>query len=141
VSLSPWALAFCGALFWSLALAKRHAELQHQQVAGGVHALDRGYLSNDAPVLRSLGVAAGYMAALVLVLYLHSDAVRALYPSPEVLTLTVPIVVYWISWLWLCATRGRIHNDPLLFAFTDRTSLVAAALFALVVASSIAWPW
>ena len=142
VPISFWALTFFGALFLSLALVKRYAELLAQQAAGRERAHGRGYLTDDAPVLRSLGIAAGYMAVVVLALYLNSDAVRQLYRTPELLTLAVPIVVYWVSWVWLCASRGRMHDDPLIFAFSDRASLIAGALFALVMAAgSIGWPW
>jgi 4-hydroxybenzoate polyprenyltransferase len=142
VPMSFWALTFSGALFLSLALVKRYAELLVQQAAGRDKAHGRGYVISDLPVLRSLGVAAGYMAVVVLALYLNSPAVRQLYRTPELLALAVPIVVYWVSWLWLCATRGQMHDDPLVFAFKDRASLVAGALFALVmVAGNLAWPW
>jgi 4-hydroxybenzoate polyprenyltransferase len=142
VPMSFWALTFSGALFLSLALVKRYAELLVQKAAGRDKAHGRGYVTSDLPVLRSLGVAAGYMAVVVLALYLNSPAVRQLYRTPELLALAVPIVVYWVSWLWLCATRGQMHDDPLVFAFKDRASLVAGALFALVmVAGNLAWPW
>lgn len=142
VSMSFWALTFSGSLFLSLALVKRYAELLVQKAAGRDKAHGRGYVIGDAPVLRSLGVAAGYMAVVVLALYLNSEAVRQLYRTPELLALAVPIVVFWVSWLWLCATRGEMHDDPLVFAFKDRASLVAGGLFALVmVAGNITWPW
>ena len=142
VPMSFWALTFCGSLFLSLALVKRYAELLVQMAAGREKAHGRGYVVGDAPVLRSLGVAAGYMAVVVLALYLNSPAVRQLYRTPELLALAVPIVVYWVSWIWLCATRGEMHDDPLVFAFKDRSSLVAGSLFALVmVAGNLAWPW
>lgn len=143
VPMSFWALTFCGSLFLSLALVKRYAELLVQQAAGREQAHGRGYLTGDAPVLLALGVAAGYMAVVVLALYLNSEAVRQLYRTPGLLTLAVPIVVYWVSWVWLQASRGRMHDDPLMFAFKDPSSLVAGLLFALVMAagSSITWPW
>ena len=142
VPMSFWALTFSGALFLSLALVKRYAELLVQKAAGREKAHGRGYVIGDAQVLRSLGVAAGYMAVVVLALYLNSDAVRQLYRTPELLALAVPIVTFWVSWLWLCATRGQMHDDPLVFAFKDRASLIAGLLFALVMlAGNIAWPW
>jgi len=142
VPISFWALTFCGALFLSLALLKRYAELLVHKAEGREQAHGRGYQIGDAPVLRSLGVASGYTAAVVLAQYLHSDNVRQLYRVPQLLALAVPIVVYWVSWLWLRATRGQMHDDPLVFAFKDRASLVAGLLFALVmVAGKVGWPW
>ena len=50
-------------------------------------------------------------------------------------------MVYWISWMWLRASRGEMHDDPLVFAFRDKASLVAGALFAAVmVVSSVGVP-
>jgi 4-hydroxybenzoate polyprenyltransferase/phosphoserine phosphatase len=140
VPMSFWALTFSGALFLSLALVKRYAELLVQQSAGREVAHGRGYVTGDAPLLRSLGVAAGYMAVVVLSLYLNSDMVRQLYRTPQLLALAAPIVVYWVSWIWLCAARGQMHDDPLVFAFKDRASLIAGLLFALVMAAgNFAW--
>jgi len=140
LSLSFWLLAFSGSLFLSLAFLKRYAELLVQQAAGKTKAHGRGYHVEDAPVLQILGVGAGYMAVVVLALYLNSEAVRKLYASPGVIGLAVPVMVYWISWLWLRAARGEMHDDPLVFAFKDRASLLAGLLFAAaMLVGTIAW--
>ena len=34
--------------------------------------------------------------------------------------LTVPILLYWISRMWVKAHRGEMHDDPVLFALSDR---------------------
>jgi hypothetical protein len=42
-----------------------------------------------------------------------------------------PLVLYWISRLWVGAGRGKIDDDPLVFALKDNVSrwvFVAAAL-------------
>ena len=90
----------------------------------------RGYRTGDAPLILALGVASGYTAVVVLALYLNSDAVLRLYQSPGPVWATVPILVYWLSWMWLRAARGEMHDDPLVFAFKDKNSLAAGALFA-----------
>lgn len=131
--LSFWLLAFSGFLFLSLAFVKRYAELQVQLAAGKDKAHGRGYFTSDAPLIQTLGVCAGYTAVVVMALYLNSDAVVRMYRTPEVVWAAVPIMVYWISWMWLRAFRGEMHDDPLVFAVKDKASLTAGVLFAAVV--------
>lgn len=138
--LSFWLLAFSGFLFLSLAFVKRYAELQAQAAEGKTQAHGRAYFTSDAPLIQMLGVVSGYTAAVVLALYLNT--VLPFYPRPEFAWATVPILVWWVSWMWLRAFRGEMHDDPLVFAFRDRASLFAGVLFAtLLLLGSTGWPW
>ncbi|MDA8454906.1 UbiA family prenyltransferase [Acidovorax sp. GBBC 3334] len=140
--LSFWLLACSGFLFLSLAFVKRYAELLVQQAAGKTQAHGRGYLTSDAPIVQNLGVAAGYTAVVVLALYLNSDTVMTMYRAPELVWATVPVLAFWVSWMWLRAARGQMHDDPLVFAFKDRASLVAGAVFVLALAAAgLGRPW
>lgn len=140
--LSFWLLACSAFLFLSLAFVKRYAELLVQQAAGKTRAHGRGYEVSDASMVQSLGVAAGYTAVVVLALYLNSATVLVMYDTPELIWGAVPIMCFWVSRMWLCAARGQMHDDPLVFAFKDRASLVAGALFcAVLTAASAHYPW
>ncbi|MGR9053748.1 MAG: UbiA family prenyltransferase, partial [Gammaproteobacteria bacterium] len=140
--LSFWLLAFSVFLFLSLAFVKRYAELEVQLLSGKEKVHGRGYFTSDAPLLQTLGVAAGYASVLVLALYLNSDAVVKLYRMPEVVWGAVPVVLFWISWMWMQAHRGRMHDDPLIYAVKDKASLLAGAVFAAVLAfGALGWPW
>lgn len=131
--LSFWLLAFSIFLFLSLAFVKRYAELRlHKQGSGSLHG--RGYHSDDAPIVQIMGIVAGYAAVLVLALYVNSDAIMTMYSHPKLLWGAVPVVLFWVSWVWMRAHRGEMHDDPLVFAIKDRTSLMAGAAFALVLA-------
>ncbi|MFM1990453.1 MAG: hypothetical protein RJA99_3410 [Pseudomonadota bacterium] len=134
---SFWLLAFSGFLFLSLAFVKRYAELLVQVAQGREKALGRGYLTADAPLLLVFGVVSGYAATVVLALYLNSDAVARLYERPAFAGAVVPILLMWISWVWLQAHRGRMHDDPLVFAIRDPASLLSGAAIgaALLLAS------
>lgn len=129
--LSFWLLAFSGFIFLSLAFVKRFAELQVQLLHGKHKAHGRGYFTDDAPLIQMLGVVAGYSAALVLALYLNSSDVLRLYAAPAWIWGCVPVMLFWVSWVWLQAHRGQMHDDPLVFAFKDKASLLAGAVFAL----------
>ena len=133
VVLSFWLLAFSIFLFLSLAFLKRYAELQVQVLAGETTVHGRGYITSDAPLVQMLGIASAYAAVIVLALYLNSDAVAALYRAPHVVWGAVPVMLFWVSWVWLRAHRGEMHDDPLVFAVKDRASLAAGLLFAAAV--------
>jgi 4-hydroxybenzoate polyprenyltransferase len=132
LDMSSWLLAFSAFLFLSLAFLKRYAELRTQQAAGNSSAHGRGYLTSDAPLIQTMGVVSGYTSAVVLSLYLNSEAVLRLYRTPELIWGAVVVLVYWVSWIWLRASRGQVHDDPLVFAIKDKASLIAGLIFALV---------
>ena len=137
IATSFWLLAFSVFLFLSLALAKRHAELKVLLLHGSGKTQGRGYQASDLEALLSLGTASGYMAVLVLALYINSDEIQVLYPRPEVIWLLCPLLLYWISRVWLGAHRGKLHDDPVVFAMKDKVSrLVILLAVAIVLAAS-----
>ncbi len=140
--LSFWLLAFSVFLFLSLAFVKRYAELEVQLIKGHEKVHGRGYYTSDAPLVQSLGITSGYASVLVLALYLNSAAVLELYRTPEMMWGTIPVMLFWISWMWMQAHRGRMHDDPLVFAVKDKASLAAGVAFAAVlIAGTLGWPW
>ncbi len=142
MGLSFWLLAFAVFLFLSLAFVKRYAELEAQIHSGKIKAHGRGYYTDDAPLVQALGVTSGFSSVVVLALYLNSDAVVRLYHTPEFVWGAVPVMLFWLSWVWMQAHRGKMHDDPLVFALRDPASLLAGLMFALVVwLGARGWPW
>lgn len=128
VALSFWMLLFSMFLFLSLALVKRFVELDYLRRQGQLDAIGRGYQVDDLPLLQSLGVASGYLSVLVLALYINSPAITALYSRPKLVWMLSVLMLYWISRVWMLAQRGVMHEDPVVFAITDRPSLLVGAL-------------
>ena len=60
------------------------------------------------------------------------DTVLKLYSKPEILWLTIPVLLYWINRMWMQAHRGNMEDDPLMFALRDPYSLICGAIFAAV---------
>ncbi len=129
VPLSFWLLAFSIFLFLSLAFIKRYAELQAHPEGDAKKVHGRGYYITDAPLVQQLGVTSGYAATLVLALYLNSENVIKQYRTPEILWGAVPLILLWISWMWLKTHRGLMHDDPIVFAIKDKVSILIGALF------------
>lgn len=142
IGLSFWLLAFSVFLFLSLAFIKRYAELEVQLLHGKHKVHGRGYYTTDAPLIQTLGVSSGYAAVLVMALYLNSETVLTLYRTAEFVWGTIPILIFWISWMWMQAHRGKMHDDPLVFAIKDKASLFAGVAFAIVLLiGTVGWPW
>ncbi|MEM9435423.1 MAG: UbiA family prenyltransferase [Pseudomonadota bacterium] len=137
VVLSPWMLGFSMFLFLSLAAVKRQAELTDQATTGRGSA-GRAYEVDDLPVLRGMALSAGYASVMVLALYISSPDVQQLYRSPTILWGICPLLLYWVSRMVMVTHRGRMTDDPIVFAARDRTSLlVVAACVAVVFAAKL----
>ena len=126
--LSPWFLAFSVFTFLSLAFCKRASELVRLRKVELQEAPGRAYFTWDHLTVQSCGITSGYLAAIVLALYLQSDTVRRLYASPAWLWLIVPVFLYWISRIWVLVNRGEMDEDPVLFATKDRATWLTAAV-------------
>lgn len=125
---SHWLEAFSMFLFFSLALVKRYGELALMKRTKGDEAKARAYESTDAELLAAMGTASGYLAVLVLALYISSGAARHLYGHAELIWLLCPVLFYWISYVWLIAHRGKMPDDPVVFAISDWPSRISGAL-------------
>jgi len=137
IGVSFWLLAFSMFLFLSLAMIKRYTELRGLLMAGDSRSAGRGYAVDDLPLVQTLGATSGYLAVLVLALYINSTASELLYRHPPVLWLLCPLLLYWISRAWLIAHRGDMHDDPVVFALSDRTSRLLLAIAVVIVAGAI----
>ena len=115
-------------LFISLAFIKRYAELTLLRATAGDQATARGYVLSDAELLASNGTASGYVAVLVLALYIASGTPNVEYSRHQLIWLVCPLVLYWVGYLWLIAHRGKMHHDPVVFALRDSTSRVLILL-------------
>jgi 4-hydroxybenzoate polyprenyltransferase len=124
-----WLLAFSLFLFLSLGLAKRSAELEVMQQVEGARAHARAYLLQDRELLTGIGAASGYAAALLLILFENSGggASGSVEKDPADWALSL-LFIYWISYVWLMAHRGRMGDDPVSFTIRDPTSRVLILL-------------
>lgn len=128
IPLSQWLLGVSMFLFLSLACVKRFSELLVLQQRNEKKTWGRGYWVGDSEQIASFGSASGYIAVLVLMLYVSSNEVAILYKNPRMIWLGCPLLLYWISRVWLLARRGLVHDDPLVFAMRDIGTYVVGLL-------------
>ena len=132
IVLSSWLMAFSVFIFVSLAYLKRYIEVsalsQDKTTAAG-----RGYAVSDSETMFGLGIANTTAAVLVLALYINSDDVAGLYASPQILWLLCFLLLYWTNRIWIGARRGKIADDPVVFAIKDNVSRLVGVCFLMVV--------
>jgi hypothetical protein len=68
---------------------------------------------------------------MLLELYIQDDATTIFYTHAELIWFAVPLLLFWISRIWMLTHRGEMNADPVLFAVRDRISLNIGALMAL----------
>ncbi len=118
-----WILAFCMFIFLSLAFVKRYTELRDAKIKGKKDkSAGRGYYPADFELLASLGGSSGYISVLVMALYINDVSSAKLYPSPQWMWGACPLLLFWLSRVWLLAHRGHMHDDPIVFALRDKIS-------------------
>jgi 4-hydroxybenzoate polyprenyltransferase len=122
--ISHWLAGFSTFLFLSLAMVKRFSELENLRERGAISTHGRGYLVADLEQIRAFGTASGYAAVVVFMLYIARPDVTDLYRNAGRLWLLVPLLLYWITRIWLLASRGELDDDPVIFAIRDRMSLL-----------------
>jgi 4-hydroxybenzoate polyprenyltransferase len=121
IELSSWLLAISLFVFLSLALVKRCAELEFLQLEGS-QPQGRGYRMSDLSYLVSMGISSGFVAVLVLALYVDSQNGSMLYSKPEFLWGICPLFLYWLMRIWIMTSRKEMIDDPVHFAIHDRIS-------------------
>ena len=141
VGISPWLAGFSVFLFLSLAMVKRFSELQNLRAAGEstkqAPSNGRGYLLADTEQIRSFGTASAYASVVVFSMYISGMDVTTLYHHPQRMWLITPLMLLWLSRVWLLASRGEMDEDPVIFALTDRISLMLGVALLVIAVSAL----
>ena len=128
IQLSFWLLGFALFFFLCLAFLKRYIELVDLRELNKQQAKGRGFSVDDASLIAAQGSAAGYVAVLVLAFYINSREVWVLYQEPRWLWGLCLLLLYWLNRSWWLAHRGKLHDDPVIYAVMDRGSRVVLLL-------------
>ncbi len=130
IALSFWLLTFSFFLFLSLALLKRHSELQNLRSRGKQRSHGRGYGIEDSLPIGMMGMNSAFLSVLIFALYFNSDNVIRLYKQPAYLFAIMPLLIFWLGRMWLLSFRGEVNEDPLLYVSRDPVSLAVIGISA-----------
>jgi 4-hydroxybenzoate polyprenyltransferase/phosphoserine phosphatase len=134
ISLTYWLLAFSSFIFFSLAWMKRFAEVRNSSTSKQIPG--RGYSSSDKDFLFVVGSASAFVSILIFALYLENIQSSGGYNQPELSWAALPVLTYWLCRIWLLAFRGKMNEDPILFAAKDKTSVLCAILLVFSLAAA-----
>jgi len=134
---SFWLLTFSIFMFLSLAVIKRFTEILVQIETKIETTNSRGYLSSDGNLLLSLGISSGIVAILVFALFINDIQDIQKYNSPEILWFMIPVLLYWISYVWVETYRGNMKDDPISFAIKDKKSLFTLSISFIIIIAAI----
>lgn len=124
IPISFWLIAFSTFLFLNLAFVKRFSELMKVDVPTGLLERGREYLSDDLPLLRSMGIVSGFVSVVVFSLYINSPEMMRLYVHPQYMWGISLLFLFWICRIWVVTNRGYMTDDPIIYTLKDKSSYV-----------------
>lgn len=130
VSVSNWLLTFSVFFFLFLASVKRWIEIKssnNSTVPG------RGYMSSDQNFVAQLSYFSGLISVLIICLYIDSQQAQNLYSSAQILWLIPIILLFWIIETLFKVERGKVEDDPVLYALKSKTSYFALVCFGAII--------
>ena len=127
VPLSGWLVAFSLVFFSALAAMKRLGELVDSIARGQKVLVGRGYGISEVGTLRRLVIGLGLVAMVVFTFYAQAESTQRLYPQLVYLGFAGCGIGVWLAWMSLSTVKGRMTDDPIIFALRDPVSWFIAA--------------
>lgn len=128
IEVSSWLLGFSGFFFLSLAFMKRYTDLILFKKNSQEELFGRGYSIEDTDLVQKAGIASGFISLMILALYITSSQVLVLYNKPYILWLAIPVILYWLMNMWYVAHKGKMTDDPIIYAVKDESSYIVLVL-------------
>ncbi len=132
IEVSSWLLGFSWFFFLSLAFLKRYTDLMFIKNNNQEELFGRGYSIIDLEIVQKVGITSGFSSLIILALYINSEQIAVLYKQPALILLAIPILLYWLMRMWFVAHRGKMTEDPIVFAIKDKTSYIMFLLLLMV---------
>lgn len=132
IPISLWMISFALFLFLALSTIKRYIEIKKYASDTNKIIKGRGYTYDDLPIIGQISITSGFMSVLVFALYLNSDEIKSSFSSIWFNYGCIPILLYWLMFIFIKAHRKEISDDPVAFSLTNITSLFLGFLFALL---------
>ena len=133
ISVSIWLLSFSIFFFISLASVKRQIELINAKKLRYKKIYGRGYVVDDKKTINLISAFSSYISILVLILYINSPQVLKLYSSPNILWGICIIMFFWVSRIISVAKKGKIKDDPIVYAINDKISYLCLVLILCII--------
>ena len=122
ISVSIWLLSFSVFFFISLASVKRQIEIMNLKKVNEKKISGRGYSLQNENTINKISIFSGCISILVLIFYINSPQILKLYSSPIFLWGMAFMMFFWITRIIYIAKKGKIKDDPIVYAINDKIS-------------------
>lgn len=133
VDTTIWLLSFSFFLFLGLAIVKRFVEYSNLLATNKTSTQGRGYSTSSLKILSVAGMCSSLIAVAVFAVYINAPDTTELYANPQLLWLICPLLLLLLGRIWRFAQKGKLDEDPVLFAVSDHASQVITLLCGLLV--------
>ena len=133
IHVSSWLLGFSGFFFLSLAFMKRYTDLVLFKNNEQVELFGRGYRVEDMDIVQKFGIISGFISVFILAMYITSEQVFVLYSQPLLLWIAIPVILYWLMNMWIATNRGKMTEDPMIYAAKDKVSYIVFILVLTII--------
>ena len=131
---SDWLLCFSLFFFLGLASQKRVAELLDWPESPAIR--HRGYEKGDQHMMTTMGICASFLSVMILALYMQSAEVASHYRASGIMWGVLPMLLYWVSRVWLLTGRRTLKEDAIAFALRDPASYAVLVLIFAILLSA-----
>lgn len=132
LTVSVWLISFSFFIFLALAYIKRYSELYSLKNLKIEKTKGRGYQVKDMPVIIGMSIASGFLSVLVLDIYFSSEEIRQTFKTIWISYFCIPLLLYWLSRVFIKTVRGNMYEDPIKFALRDKISIFTGCLFVML---------
>ena len=132
ISISSSLFLFSVFFFTSLAAVKRLTELINILKFKKKKIYGRGYSASHKKMIYWLAISTGWISILILVFHINSPEVINQYSSPNILWIICFVMLFWISRIIYVSSKGKIKDDPIVYAISDKTSYLCLMIILFI---------
>ena len=94
--------------------------------------LGRGYSIKNRKIIYRMANITSWISILILIFYINSPQVTQLYAMPNILWIVCVVMFFWITRIIYISNKGKIKNDPIVFAITDIISYLCLLIILFI---------
>lgn len=132
ISISSSLFLFSMFFFTSLAAVKRLTEIINILKFKNRKILGRGYTTSHKKMIYWLAILTGWMSILILIFHINSPEVIKLYSFPNILWVICFVMLFWISRIIYVSSKGKIKDDPIIYAISDKISYLCLMIILFI---------
>tara|TARA_B100001057_G_scaffold263636_1_gene263819 strand:- start:1108 stop:2001 length:894 start_codon:yes stop_codon:yes gene_type:complete len=132
ISISSSLFLFSVFFFTSLAAVKRLTEIINILKFKKTIIYGRGYTTRHKKMIYWIAILTGWISILVLIFHINSPEIIKQYSFPNILWIICFVMLFWISRIIYVSSKGKIKDDPIVYAISDKISYLCLAIILFI---------